>query len=82
MKHNDLVSNLYALSAFARHDYPKKDILADAILSVARDAKKMSMEVAAYKMAVKSLEAKLADARERARGTQAEWRGQNKTSIL
>lgn len=67
MKHNDLADKLYTLSAFVRHDYPEKDVLANAILDAAGDAKKLSMEIAAYKMAVKTLEAKLRDARRRAR---------------
>jgi len=66
MKRNDLADKLYTLSAFARCDYPDKDVLADALLDAARDAKKVSLEIAAYKMSVKSLEAKLRDARSRA----------------
>lgn len=58
MKSNTLVDSLYALSAFAKHGCPR-DELAEGIMNAAAEAKKMSREVMAYKMAVKSLEAKL-----------------------
>jgi hypothetical protein len=40
MKRNDLSDKLYTLSAFARCDYPDKDVLADALLDAARELRK------------------------------------------